>query len=90
MPYIGLDPIHSYLIKQNNMLYVDVINLGPHIFKLNSNSLVKRHQNNYYEMLLDRVSIDNDFTTGAIHIKNGYIEPMINTDYVQNKITEVQ
>ena len=72
VPYIGLDPINSYLIKQNNMLYVDTTNLGPHIFKLNSNSPIKRRQNNYHE--LDRVSVNSDFATEAIHVKSGCIE----------------
>ena len=69
-----------------NQLIVDEGIMSSNIIRLDSNSTIKRRANNFYEILCDRGSIDSDFTTGALKVKDGYIKSIISTDYLKNNI----
>ena len=69
-----------------NQLIVDEALMGSNLFRLSSNSPIKRQANNYYELVLDRVSIDSDFTTGALKVKDTYVPSVVTTDYIKNKV----
>ena len=69
-----------------NQLIVDEPLMSSILFRLSSNSPIKRRANNYYEIECDRVTIDSDFTTGSLMVKDGYVQTVINTDYIKNKV----
>ena len=69
-----------------NQLIVDENLLGSNLIRLDSNSTLKRRANNFYEIECDRVSIDSDFTTGALKVKSTYIPSVVTTDYIKDKI----
>ena len=69
-----------------NQLIVDEGLMSSNLIRLNSNSPIKRRANNYFEIECDRLSIDTDFNTGALQIKSGYVESVITTDYIKNKV----
>ena len=68
-----------------NQLIVDEPLMSSNLFHLSSNSPIKRRAN-YYELELDRVSIDSDFTTGALKVKDTYVPSVVTEDYIKNKI----
>ena len=68
-----------------NTLIVDEPLMNSNLIKLNSNSPIKR-TNGFYEILCDRVTIDSDFTTGALKIKDNYVQTVITSDYIKNKV----
>ena len=65
-----------------NQLIVDEDMMSKNLIHLDSNGSIKRHPNNFYEIAYDRLSIDADFTTGNLKIKDGYIESVINENYI--------
>ena len=69
-----------------NTLIVDEPLMSKNIIRLNSNSALKRRSNDYFEIECDRVTIDSDFTTGALKVKDGYVQTVINTDYIKNNV----
>ena len=69
-----------------NQLIVDEGIMSSNIIRLDSNSTIKRRANNFYEIVCDRVSIDSDFTTGALKVKDGYVNSIVTTDYIKNNI----
>ena len=42
--------------------------------------------NNFFELQLDRVSIDVDFNTGGLEVKDGYVASVVNETYIKNNI----
>ena len=68
-----------------NTLIVDDVLMNSNLIKLNSNSPIKR-TNGFYEILCDRVTIDSDFVTGALKVKDTYVSSVISTDYIKNKV----
>ena len=69
-----------------NQIIVDENLMGSNLIRLNSNSAIKRGSNNFYEIECDRISIDSDFTTGALKVKSTYIPSVVTTDYIKDKI----
>ena len=69
-----------------NQLIVDESIMGSNLIRLNSNSPIKRRANNFYEIEYDRVSIDSDFTSGALLVKPTYVPSVVTTDYIKNKV----
>ena len=69
-----------------NQLIVDEALMGSNLIRLNSNSPIKRRANNYYELELDRVSIDSDFSSGALKVKDTYVPSVVTSDYIKNKV----
>ena len=82
---INVGPLSGLKIIGNQMI-VDEPLMSSNLFHLSSNSPIKRRANNYYELELDRVTIDSDFTTGSLMVKDGYVQTVINTDYIKNKV----
>ena len=68
-----------------NQLIVDDVLMNSNLIKLNSNSPIKR-TNGFYEILCDRISIDSDFTSGSLKVKDGYVSSVVTTDYIKNKV----
>ena len=68
-----------------NALIIDDDEMSKNVIRLNSNSPIKRRSNNYFEIECDRVSIDSDFTTGALKVKDNYVQSVITSDYIKNK-----
>ena len=69
-----------------NTLIVDEPLMSKNIIRLNSNSALKRRSNNYFEIECDRVTIDSNFVTGALMVKDGYVQSVITENYIKNKI----
>ena len=69
-----------------NTLIVDESEMSKNIIRLNSNSPLKRRSNNYFEIECDRISIDSDFTTGALKVKDTYVPSVVTEDYIKNKV----
>ena len=69
-----------------NTLIVDEPLMSKNIIRLNSNSALKRRSNNYFEIECDRVTIDSDFTTGALKVKDTYVPSVVTEDYIKNKV----
>ena len=69
-----------------NTLIVDETEMSKNIIRLNSNSPLKRRSNNYYEVVCDRISIDSDFVTGALNVKDTYVPSVVTEDYIKNKV----
>ena len=69
-----------------NKLIIDEALMGSNLIRLDSNSTLKRRANNFYELELERISIDSDFTTGALKVKDTYVPSVITTDYIKNKV----
>ena len=70
----------------NNTLLVDEDTMSKNLIRLNSNSPIVRRNNNFFELRLDRISIDFDFTTGDLRVKPGYVESVVNETYIKNHI----
>ena len=75
----GLQIVGNQLIVNENLMSSNLIHLS-------TNSPIKRRVNNYYEVECDRVSIDTDFVTGALHIKSTYVPSVVTSDYIKNKV----
>ena len=69
-----------------NEIIVDEPLMSSNLFRLSSNSPIKRRANNYYELECDRVTIDSDFTTGALKVKDTYVPSVVTSDYIKNKV----
>ena len=69
-----------------NEIIVDEPLMSSNLFRLSSNSPIKRRANNYYELECDRVTIDSDFTTGALKVKDTYVPSVVTEDYIKNKV----
>ena len=69
-----------------NTLIVDETEMSKNVIRLNSNSPLKRRSNNYFEIVCDRVTIDSDFTTGALKVKDTYVPSVVTEDYIKNKV----
>ena len=69
-----------------NTLIVDESEMSKNIIRLNSNSPLKRRSNNYFEIECDRVTIDSDFTTGALKVKDTYVPSVVTENYIKNKV----
>ena len=69
-----------------NQLIVDEALMGSNLIHLSSNSPIKRRANNYYELELDRISIDSDFTSGSLKVKDTYVPSVVTKDYIKNKV----
>ena len=68
-----------------NQLIVDDVLMNSNLIKLNSNSPIKR-TNGFYEILCDRISIDSDFTSGALKVKDTYVPSIVTSGYIKNKV----
>ena len=69
-----------------NQMIVDEPLMSSNLFRLSSNSPIKKRANNYYEVECDRVTIDSDFTTGALKVKDTYVPSVVTEDYIKNKV----
>ena len=69
-----------------NTLIIDESEMSKNIIRLYSNSPLKRRSNNYFEIVCDRITIDSDFTTGALKVKDGYVPSVVTEDYIKNKV----
>ena len=69
-----------------NQLIVDEALMSSNLIRLDSNSTLKRRDNNFYEIVYDRVSIDADFTTGELLVKPTYVPSIVTSDYIKNKV----
>ena len=69
-----------------NQLIVDEPLMSTNLFHLSSNSPIKRRANNYFEIECDRVTIDSDFTTGALKVKDTYVPSVVTENYIKNKV----
>ena len=72
----------------NNNIIIDEGLMSSNLFRLSSNSPIKRRANNYYELELDRVLIDSDFTTGALKVKDTYVPSVVTEDYIKNRVID--
>ena len=70
----------------SNTLIVDEDMMSKNLIRLDNNSTIKRCDNNFYEIVYDRVSIDADFTTGNLMVKPTYVESVVTNDYIKNKV----
>ena len=70
----------------NNQLIVDEDMMSKHLIRLDSNSSLKRRANNFYEIVYDRVSIDADFVSGGLKVKDTYVPSIVNENYIKNKV----
>ena len=66
----------------NNELIVNEYELSRNLIKRNSNSPIKCDNNNFYEIKLDRKTIDFEFSIGYLKIKDGYIQGLIDNFYL--------
>ena len=69
-----------------NTIIVDEPLMSSNLIRLNSNSPIKRRANNYFEIECDRVSIDTDFTNGALKVKSTYVPSVVTADYIKHKV----
>ena len=69
-----------------NTVIVDEDVMSKNIIRLNTNSVLKRRSNNYFEIECDRVTIDSDFSTGALKVKDTYVPSVVTKDYIKNKV----
>ena len=69
-----------------NQLIVDEQIMSSNLIRLYSNSSLKRRNNNFYEIVYDRVSIDADFTSDNLMVKPSYVPSVVTTDYIKNKV----
>ena len=69
-----------------NELIVDENLMSSNLIRLNSNSSLKRQANNFYEIMYDRVTIDADFLTGSLKVKENYVPSIVNETYIKNKV----
>ena len=80
---INVSPLSGLQII-GNQLIVDEALMSSNLIKLNSNSSLKRRENNFFEVVCDRVSIDTDYNIGSLKIKDGYISNLVNENYIKN------
>ena len=76
----------SGLQIMGNQLIVNENLMSSNLIRLDSNSTLKRKANNFYEIECDRISIESDFVSGALKVKDGYIPSIITTQYIKDKI----
>ena len=53
---------------------------------LNSNSPISRDQTNFYGLKLDRISIDFNFISGNLKVKDDYVASIVNETYIKSHI----
>ena len=82
---INVSPLSALKIVNNNII-IDEGLMSSNVIRLLSNSPLKRKDNNYYTIETDRVSIDTDFTSGALKVKDTYIPSVVTSDYIKNKV----
>ena len=70
----------------NNELIVNEFEMSRNLIRLNSNSPITRDDTNFYELKIDRSTIDFDFNSGNLKVKDGYVTNTINEAYVRNYI----
>ena len=75
----GLKIVGNQLIVDENLMSSNIIHLA-------SNSSLKRKTNNFYEVQYDRTSIDADFSTGALKVKDTYLPSIITTHYIKDRV----
>ena len=56
--------------------------MSRNLIRLNSNSPTTGDQNNFYKLTLDRTTIDLDFNTGNLKVKDGYVASIITGYYI--------
>ena len=71
-----------------NQMIVDEGVMSNNIIRLSSNSPLKRRANNYFEIECDRVTIDSDFVTGALKVKDTYVPSVVTEDYIKNRVID--
>ena len=81
----NLSPLSGLEIS-GGQLIVNEHTLSRNLIRLNSNSPITRDDNNLYELKIDRISVDFDFNTGNLKIKDGYVTNLINDTYIKNHI----
>ena len=69
-----------------NQLIIDENIMSANLIRLYNNSTLKRRNNNFYEIVYDRISIDADINTGDLMVKPTYVPSIITNDYIKNKI----
>ena len=82
---INVSPLSALKIV-NNSIIIDEGLMSSNVIRLLSNSPLKRKDNNYYTIEVDRVTIDTDFTSGALKVKNTYVPSIVTSDYIKNKV----
>ena len=70
----------------NNTLIVDEDEMSRNLIRLNCNSPFIRRDSNFFEVRCDGVSIDSDFVTGNLKVKDGYVVSIVNKDYIKDNI----
>ena len=81
---INVSPLSGLKII-GNQLIVDEPLMSSNLIRLNSNSTIKR-TNGFYEIVCDRVSIDTDFTSGALKVKDTYIPSVVTSGFIKDRI----
>ena len=76
----------SGLEISGSQLIVNEHTLSCNLIQLNTNSPITRNDNNFYEINIDRISLDIDFNTGNLKIKDGYVANLINDTYIKNHV----
>ena len=69
-----------------NQLIVDENLMSQNLIRLDSNSTIKRRANNFYEIEIDRISIDFNSISGALLVKPSYVPSIVTIDYINNKV----
>ena len=77
--FSGLQILGNQLIVNENMM-------SQNLIRLNSNSPVVRRDNNFFELRLDRSTIDFNFNTGDLKVKDGYVASVVNETCIKNHI----
>ena len=70
----------------SNQIIIDEDVMFKNLIRLNSNSSIVRRANKFFELNMDRISIDFDFNTGNLKIKDGYISSIVDGTYIKNHI----
>ena len=78
----GLQIVGNQLIVNENML-------SSYLIKLNSNSPIFRLDNNFFELKMDRTSIDFDFFTGNLKVADNYVQNTINESYIKKSYKRI-
>ena len=83
---LNLSPLSGLEISVSDQLIINEHTLSRNVIRLNSNSPITRDDKNFYNLKLDRISVDFDFNTGNLKIKDGYVTNLINETYIKNHI----
>ena len=81
---LNLSPLSGLEIS-GDQLIINEHTLSRNVIKLNSNSPITRDNNNFFEIVYDRISIDTD-NKGVLKVKNTYIPSIVTADYIKNKV----